>query len=230
MGSGARSTGFWKFAFIAVIVHCLARTASARAYDSNTEDEPTLTRYPNVHLVDLFRRMRRTLPSCEQRVTGDPELQQAVVSMFTGSSDGSYILQSSPDVPFGASVSASTASLCTDDLEPVDISPDMPLKDRALCSYVHVDNHDTRRLPQTIPEVECRCTQPKSKLMMSRLPEVRCEPMYYDVPVLLFDETCSEYKKATQRIALACVPVISGHAESSLEVSLGRPQAAVVDI
>ena len=45
--------------------------------------------------------------------------------------------------------------------------------------------------------------------MMSRLPEVRCEPMYYDVPVLLFDETCSEYKKATQRIALACVPVIS---------------------
>ncbi|KAH7673099.1 hypothetical protein AAVH_42422, partial [Aphelenchoides avenae] len=66
----------------------------------------------------------------------DQNVHEAVVSLFTTNTPGI-----SP--PHAESVPGKASAECGDDAE-VAVSPDMPLKERALCSFVQVENRDAR--------------------------------------------------------------------------------------
>lgn len=63
-----------------------------------------------------------------------------------------------------------------------------------------------QRIPSTLTEVRCSCPRPAHQLVGKRMFE--CEPLRYQVRVLLFDSECLTYVEHTETLALACIPVL----------------------
>lgn len=59
-----------------------------------------------------------------------------------------------------------------------DYSPESGLKERSLCPWYSVVNHDRLRYPEDIVEARCRCTE------CINHPSGGCERVYYKIPVL----------------------------------------------
>lgn len=57
--------------------------------------------------------------------------------------------------------------------------------------------------------MQCACSKPTNRNVLSRFPQIRCEAVYYSVPVIKFGDSCSNYEKTTERVSLACLPVLS---------------------
>ncbi|KAI1732162.1 interleukin-17 domain-containing protein [Ditylenchus destructor] len=89
------------------------------------------------------------------------------------------------------------------------ISSSTPLRERALCQFEYILNYKHNRIPSTFTEVKCSCPQPSDRLVGKRLFE--CEPLRYQVRVLLFDEKCQTFTEHTETIALACIPVLQAN-------------------
>ncbi|KAI1708409.1 interleukin-17 domain-containing protein [Ditylenchus destructor] len=103
----------------------------------------------------------------------------------------------------------------------MEISPDMPLEERALCGFRYEDNVNERRIPEKIKEVKCLCKAPTSKDLSQRI-EFRCETVYHDVTVLVLGETCTNYQQKVERIAVACVTVMGTQSTSAVNVAIGN--------
>ncbi|GMT07202.1 hypothetical protein PENTCL1PPCAC_29376, partial [Pristionchus entomophagus] len=104
-----------------------------------------------------------------------------------------------------------TTSSSSCDAKKVDqVSPETPLRERALCKFEYVLNYNPRRIPAALTEVRCSCKRPNSKLVGRKIFE--CEPLKYHVRVLMFDENCLEYVEYTETIALGCIPVVQANA------------------
>ncbi|GMT36287.1 hypothetical protein PFISCL1PPCAC_27584, partial [Pristionchus fissidentatus] len=104
-----------------------------------------------------------------------------------------------------------TTSSSSCDSKKVDqISPETPLRERALCKFEYVLNYNPRRIPAALTETRCSCKRPNSKLVGRKIFE--CEPLKYHIRVLMFDETCERYVEYTELIALACIPVVQANA------------------
>ncbi|KAH7700083.1 Protein T22H6.1 [Aphelenchoides avenae] len=99
----------------------------------------------------------------------------------------------------------SGSSACNSRKIPV-ISSETPLRDRALCKFEYVLNYNPKRIPAALTEVKCSCPRPSTRLTGSRIFE--CEPLRYQVRVLMFDDECNSYAEHTETVSLACVPVI----------------------
>uniref|UniRef100_A0A1I7UZ88 Alpha-1,6-mannosyl-glycoprotein 6-beta-N-acetylglucosaminyltransferase n=1 Tax=Caenorhabditis tropicalis TaxID=1561998 RepID=A0A1I7UZ88_9PELO len=97
--------------------------------------------------------------------------------------------------------------------QPIDKSsevlPDQPLSERSLCPYHHVLNYDEKRIPAAISEVECSCQHVKVNGGT-----IHCEPMIYNMRVMVFDDACDKYVERVQKVAMACIPVFSNHISS----------------
>uniref|UniRef100_A0A915D1F5 Uncharacterized protein n=1 Tax=Ditylenchus dipsaci TaxID=166011 RepID=A0A915D1F5_9BILA len=189
---------------------------------------------PNRLMSLLYQqRIRRGNNVCTASDFAQPDIQQAVFSMVTGNAKHSWpVGVKSPKVnsqKHNAGVCSSTSDETTTSSE-IEISPDMPIEMRAFCGFQYEDNVKERRLPKLIREVKCLCNEPRSKLVAERFPELRCEPLYYDVPVLTFDETCSKFEQSTEKIALACVPVITSQSMSGFKLSVGNAKKPTVEI
>ncbi|KAL3084563.1 hypothetical protein niasHS_008255 [Heterodera schachtii] len=89
------------------------------------------------------------------------------------------------------------------------ISASTPLRERALCQFEYVLNYKPNRIPSTFTEVKCSCPRPSIRMVGNRMFE--CEPLRYQVRVLLFDPECSTFTEHTETIALACVPVLQAN-------------------
>ncbi|KAL3071131.1 hypothetical protein niasHS_015873 [Heterodera schachtii] len=83
------------------------------------------------------------------------------------------------------------------------VHPNMPIIDRALCQYEYILNYKPNRIPATLSEVKCICARPFT-IGATRF---ECEPLYYHVRVLLFENDCLNYVEHTEKVAFACVPV-----------------------
>uniref|UniRef100_A0A914C872 Uncharacterized protein n=1 Tax=Acrobeloides nanus TaxID=290746 RepID=A0A914C872_9BILA len=107
------------------------------------------------------------------------------------------------------------------------ISPDMPLMDRSLCGFRFIENFDDKRIPKAITEVECLCNQPRNVQGSTRL---LCEPLYYNIPVLKFDEACSMFKEEVERISLACLPVFASQTTANNNLIFGQSSKTEIDV
>ncbi|KAH7708651.1 Protein T22H6.1 [Aphelenchoides avenae] len=108
----------------------------------------------------------------------------------------------------------SGSSACNSRKMPV-ISSETPLRDRALCKFEYVLNYNPKRIPAALTEVKCSCPRPSTRLTGSRIFE--CEPLRYQVRVLMFDDECNTYAEHTETVSLACVPVIQANANADGE-------------
>ncbi|KAH7712674.1 Protein T22H6.1 [Aphelenchoides avenae] len=106
----------------------------------------------------------------------------------------------------------SGSSACNSRKMPV-ISSETPLRDRALCKFEYVLNYNPKRIPAALTEVMCSCPRPSTRLTGSRIFE--CEPLRYQVRVLMFDDECNTYAEHTETVSLACVPVIQAATTNS---------------
>uniref|UniRef100_A0A183BLX0 Protein spaetzle 5 n=1 Tax=Globodera pallida TaxID=36090 RepID=A0A183BLX0_GLOPA len=106
------------------------------------------------------------------------------------------------------------------------ISASTPLRERALCQFEYVLNYKPNRIPSTFTEVKCSCPRPSIRMVGNRMFE--CEPLRYQVRVLLFDPQCSTYAEHTETIALACVPVMQANtnAEGDSDEDIAIPVPA----
>ncbi|CAD5220484.1 unnamed protein product [Bursaphelenchus okinawaensis] len=164
-----------------------------------------------------FARVRRLDSDCSNKAKLSPELHEAISKMITGNEANSYLMKT-PHISIMRTENNNIEDMCKEE-KAEDISPDMPIRDRAVCGFQYVENFDNKRLPQTIPEVQCVCQRPTKMMILNRYPEVICEPMLYDLPVLRFDDNCETFTQTTQRISLACVPVFGGHASASVKIT-----------
>uniref|UniRef100_A0A915EVR4 Uncharacterized protein n=1 Tax=Ditylenchus dipsaci TaxID=166011 RepID=A0A915EVR4_9BILA len=89
------------------------------------------------------------------------------------------------------------------------VSSTTPLRERALCQFEYILNYNPNRIPSTFTEVKCSCPRPSDRLVGKRMFE--CEPLRYQVRVLLFDEQCLTFAEHTETIALACIPVVQAN-------------------
>uniref|UniRef100_A0A915CPK9 Uncharacterized protein n=1 Tax=Ditylenchus dipsaci TaxID=166011 RepID=A0A915CPK9_9BILA len=64
-----------------------------------------------------------------------------------------------------------------------------------------------------LTEVKCSCPRPSDRLVGKRMFE--CEPLRYQVRVLLFDEQCLTFAEHTETIALACIPVVQANVNAA---------------
>lgn len=100
------------------------------------------------------------------------------------------------------------------------ISASTPLRERALCQFEYVLNYKPNRIPSTLTEVRCSCQRPSHQLIGKRMFE--CEPLRYQVRVLLFDEQCSTYVEETETISLACIPVQQANTNANSQSELSN--------
>lgn len=63
-----------------------------------------------------------------------------------------------------------------------------------------------QRVPALLTEVKCTCDHTSRIVSGGRVFE--CEPLRYEVRVLLFDEDCQQYRESVETISLACLPVV----------------------
>uniref|UniRef100_A0A0R3RHV8 Uncharacterized protein n=1 Tax=Elaeophora elaphi TaxID=1147741 RepID=A0A0R3RHV8_9BILA len=102
------------------------------------------------------------------------------------------------------------------------ITPDLPLRERALCYFEYFLNYNPLRVPAALTEVRCMCAHPPSKLIGKRILE--CEPLRYQVRVLQFDELCQTYSEQIEIITLACIPVLQASAKADGEMKFMAPE------
>ncbi|KAI6176312.1 hypothetical protein M3Y97_00784500 [Aphelenchoides bicaudatus] len=181
-------------------------------------------------LMWLYKqRVRRAEPDCTSEAENNVELQKAVASMVIGNDDKSYLTRSIAQ-QHKHRAKLGHDKMCEEENEQEEISPDMTIKERALCSFVYVENYNKTRLPQTIPEVQCSCTKPSNKMILSRFPNIRCEAIYYDVPVLKFVDGCTNYIRTTERLTLACIPVLGTQSTSKVLIESNDGQQSELPI
>uniref|UniRef100_A0A0N4ZBD4 Si:ch73-335m24.2 n=1 Tax=Parastrongyloides trichosuri TaxID=131310 RepID=A0A0N4ZBD4_PARTI len=104
------------------------------------------------------------------------------------------------------------------------ITPETPLRERALCKFEYVVNYNPKRLPSVLTEVTCSCPRPSAKLIGKRVFE--CEPLRYSIRVLLFDDDCQSFYEGYETLALACIPVMQATAVSSVNTDFMVPVKA----
>ncbi|KAF8356215.1 ilc-17.1, partial [Pristionchus pacificus] len=184
-----------------------------------------------IHLsgaVEGFYRIRRTGPGpdligpqeCYHRFSGDgANFERTLInwlhrkntthySPITPSYHSALLKLQVDSLRHGEQVTTSSSSC---DAKKVDqVSPETPLRERALCKFEYVLNYNPRRIPAALTEVRCSCKRPNSKLVGRKIFE--CEPLKYHVRVLMFDENCLEYVEYTETIALGCIPVVQANA------------------
>jgi hypothetical protein len=155
---------------------------------------------------------------CSNLAQNNVEIQQAISSMIIGNDDKSYLTKFTQH-KHRPKNEVETSGLCNENSGNEDVSPDTPLQYKALCGFHYIENVNTKRLPQMIPEVACSCTKPTNELVNNKFPHIHCEPIYYNVPVIKFkDESCTNFEKTTERISLACVPVLSSQSSSKINI------------
>uniref|UniRef100_A0A1I8A218 Interleukin-17C-like n=1 Tax=Steinernema glaseri TaxID=37863 RepID=A0A1I8A218_9BILA len=106
------------------------------------------------------------------------------------------------------------------------ISSETPLRERALCKFEYVLNYNPKRIPAALTEVKCSCARPSTRLVGKRIFE--CEPLRYQVRVLLFDDQCQSFSEHVETIALACIPVVQANANADGDPDFMVPIAAAV--
>ncbi|KAI6177455.1 hypothetical protein M3Y97_00909100 [Aphelenchoides bicaudatus] len=93
------------------------------------------------------------------------------------------------------------------------ISSETPLRERALCKFEYILNYNPQRIPAALTEVKCSCPRPSTRLVGRRIFE--CEPLRYQIRVLMFDEKCETYVEKIEEIALACIPVVQANVNNA---------------
>uniref|UniRef100_A0A7E4ZSD0 Interleukin-17F-like n=1 Tax=Panagrellus redivivus TaxID=6233 RepID=A0A7E4ZSD0_PANRE len=106
------------------------------------------------------------------------------------------------------------------------ISSETPLRERALCKFEYVLNYNPKRIPAALTEVKCSCPRPSTRLVGKRIFE--CEPLRYQVRVLLFDDQCNTYSEHVETIALACLPVVQANVNSDSDADVMVPISASI--
>ncbi|VDM38097.1 unnamed protein product [Toxocara canis] len=101
------------------------------------------------------------------------------------------------------------------------ISSETPLRERALCKFEYILNYNAKRIPAALTEVKCSCARPSSRLVGKKIFE--CEPLRYQIRVLLFDDQCQTYSEHVETIALACIPVVQANANADGDVDFLQP-------
>ncbi|KAI6214505.1 hypothetical protein M3Y94_00276400 [Aphelenchoides besseyi] len=171
------------------------------------------------------QRVRRAEPDCSNEAETNADLQQAIGKMITGNDAKGYLMRTQvPKITNDMIIDKSP--FCDEEEAISDISPDTPIRDRALCAFQYVENYNKQRLPQTIPEVQCLCSKPTNKEVLRRFPQIHCEAIFYDVPVLKFENTCAKFRQTTERISLACVPVLSSQSTMNVFINTHAAQKA----
>lgn len=88
--------------------------------------------------------------SCQQRRSGDSDVQAALLAMFTDNA-----ISMSHNNGGRTSYSKTKDDRCIDG-DPSAVYPDSPLRERALCQYAQVENRDSRvcrtALLEALPE------------------------------------------------------------------------------
>ncbi|KAL3120562.1 hypothetical protein niasHT_007854 [Heterodera trifolii] len=102
-----------------------------------------------------------------------------------------------------------------------EIMPGMPIELRSLCRFVSVENVDEKRLPKRFTEVKCLCDRPNRSVGIDAM---RCEPLQFEVPVLLFDDKCEQFRPTLQRITVACLTVWTTAATTKVKAQMGRAE------
>uniref|UniRef100_A0A914CZD4 Uncharacterized protein n=1 Tax=Acrobeloides nanus TaxID=290746 RepID=A0A914CZD4_9BILA len=92
------------------------------------------------------------------------------------------------------------------------ISSDTPLRERALCNFEYVLNYNPKRIPAALTEVKCSCKRPSVGITKNHVFE--CEPLRYQVRVLMFDDACNTFNEHMETISLACIPVLEARGTS----------------
>ncbi|KAI1726091.1 interleukin-17 domain-containing protein [Ditylenchus destructor] len=211
---------------VILLVHFIAAEVEFQAKDDYEDNriKPLSFLMPSNAMVKLLRNLfhqQKTEPSMHQKCSlSDLNSNNHVKrTMFYMISDTEKSLWKASSNPFEKDNShkqdncAEWNSTAEDDLglreSDPDILPDMPIERRSLCGFQYEDNINEKRLPRKIRECKCLCNAGRNKFLRNRFPNFRCEPLYYDVPVLSFDETCTNYTHNTEKIALACIPVFT---------------------
>ena len=83
-------------------------------------------------------------------------------------------------------------------------SDDAPVQERALCPWFNVINNDRKRYPNELTEARCKCDGCIGGDGLSQ-----CEPVYYNVHVLLRTEQCDQegyykWQSGWQKISVGC--------------------------
>uniref|UniRef100_A0A914UK19 YqaJ viral recombinase domain-containing protein n=1 Tax=Plectus sambesii TaxID=2011161 RepID=A0A914UK19_9BILA len=104
---------------------------------------------------------------------------------------------------------------------------EMPVRDRALCNFDYVTNYNPKRMPALLTEVKCTCEHTPRLMSGNRVFE--CEPLRYNVRVLLFDESCDRYRESIETISLACLPVVQAKARAEATFEHVQPLNAIVE-
>ncbi|CAD5227220.1 unnamed protein product [Bursaphelenchus xylophilus] len=208
--------------YLFLILLCFNRLSSAYRTANRRPIEPDMLFLQR----PKFSRIRRMESDCSNEAKLNPELQEAITRMITGNDAKGYLMKT-PHLSFVKP--EINKDMCEEEKDE-DISPDMPIRDRAVCGFQYVENFDNKRLPQTIPEVQCVCQKPTKMGILNRFPDVSCEPMMYDVPVLRFDDNCKSFTQTTQRISLACVPVFGGHSTTGIRMRTSSGVSMPVEV
>ncbi|KAI1725670.1 interleukin-17 domain-containing protein [Ditylenchus destructor] len=104
------------------------------------------------------------------------------------------------------------------------VVPTTPLRERALCQFEYILNYNPNRIPSTLTEVKCSCQHPSHRLVGKR--PFECEPLHYNVRVLLFDTKCQTFIEDTETIAMACIPVSQASIKTDDDADLLIPASA----
>ncbi|KAI1692136.1 interleukin-17 domain-containing protein [Ditylenchus destructor] len=215
-----------------------------------SQAKPLLFLMPSNSLVNLMRNIlhqkedesevTRNLPVCSNAALNSHyQMKRTIFHMVTGLERGLWRASASPSenydyIKFENNMCIGSDSTVENiDMQQLhrDISPDMPIEMRALCGFRDEDNVNEKRLPKRIRESKCLCNTRNSKLIRDHFPDFRCEPLYYDVPVLLLDETCTNYTPSIEKISIACIPVFTSESStSSLRMALNPRETQVVEI
>uniref|UniRef100_A0A914XMV6 Uncharacterized protein n=1 Tax=Plectus sambesii TaxID=2011161 RepID=A0A914XMV6_9BILA len=107
------------------------------------------------------------------------------------------------------------------------IGSETPLRERALCNFEYTLNYNPKRIPAALTEVKCICLRPSRRLVGNRMFE--CEPLRYQVRVLLFNDACQSFVETTETIALACLPVVQANANAEGDSDIIQPLKAAVE-
>jgi hypothetical protein len=81
--------------------------------------------------------VRRAEPDCSNEAERNTELQQAIATMIIGNDDKSYLSHS---IQHKHRSKLNHADMCEEDNGPDEIAPDTTIRERALCSFIYVEN------------------------------------------------------------------------------------------
>ncbi|KAI1732580.1 interleukin-17 domain-containing protein [Ditylenchus destructor] len=213
---------------VILLVHYVAaevefQTRNVVDYEENRM-KPLSFLMPSNAMVKLMRNLfqpQKTEPNMHQKcstsdLNSNNHVKRTVFYMISDIEKGLWKASSKPvenDNRHKQDNCAEWNSTADDDLDlrlsNPEILPDMPIESRSLCGFHYEDNINEKRLPRKIRECKCLCNARRNKFLRDRFPNFRCEPLYYDVPVLSFDETCTNFTHNTEKIALACIPVFT---------------------